>query len=113
MSNNYTSQARNKLIARAFKEVGMIERYGSGIRRILNICEQYGIIQPKIEEVFNCFRILLFKEKRNSTDVVDNVVANRLEIILDLINKKNTISANQIAKRLNITHRTAQRDLGN
>ncbi|WP_373287750.1 ATP-binding protein [Sphingobacterium alkalisoli] len=26
-----TSKSRNKLIAKAFKEIGLIERYGSGI----------------------------------------------------------------------------------
>ncbi len=113
--NNYKSQSRNKLIAIAFKEVGMIERYGSGIRRILNICQEYGIIQPKIEEVFNGFRILLFKEKRNSTDVVDNVTDNvidkRLKFILDLIKQNNQISATGIAEKAKVTKRTVLRDL--
>ena len=32
--SHYTSNSRNKLIARAFKEAGLIERYGSGVPRI-------------------------------------------------------------------------------
>jgi len=63
LTDNYTSQARNKLIAKAFKEAGIIERYGSGIRRILSICNDYGIVPPRIEEVFNGFRVVLFKKK--------------------------------------------------
>lgn len=93
----------------------MIERNGSGIRRILNICEEYGIIQPKIEEVFNGFRILLYKEKRNSTDVVDNVADNvtdkRLKFILDLIKQNNQISATGIAEKAKVTKRTVLRDI--
>lgn len=34
LSGNYTSKSRNKLIAKAFKEIGWIERYGSGILHI-------------------------------------------------------------------------------
>ena len=81
LSDNYTSQTRNKLIAKAFKEVGIIEKYGSGIKRILDICEDYGIVKPKIEEVFNGFRVTLFKEKLNVVDkVTDKVTENQLKI---------------------------------
>jgi ATP-dependent DNA helicase RecG len=78
LTGNYTSQTRNKLIAKAFKEAGLIERYGSGIRRIINICKDYGVKQPRFEEVFNGFKVTLFKEKtesgkKNNTDVIERV----------------------------------------
>ena len=118
LSNNYTSYARNKLIAKAFKEVGMIERYGSGIRRILNICSDYGIIAPKIEEVFNGFRIILHKEKQinpnvgNVADnVTDNVTDKRLKFILDLIKQNSQITTSEIAEKSKVTKRTVLRDI--
>lgn len=130
LSNNYTSQARNKLIAKAFKEVGMIERYGSGIRRILNICEEYGIIQPKIEEIFNGFRILLYKEKLNVTDndtdavveVVDKVVdkvidkvvdkiSNNQKHILLLMSQNPYISSRELALKVGISQRKIQENI--
>ncbi|MBN2663707.1 MAG: DeoR family transcriptional regulator [Bacteroidales bacterium] len=108
----YTSKTRNKLIAKAFKEIGLIEKYGSGIKRIFDICNNYGIIPPKFEEFSTGFRVTLFKEKINDTlNVVENVVENRLEKIINLIKENNQISANQIAKIFSITERTAQRDL--
>ncbi len=64
LSGNYTSQSRNKLIAKAFKEVGLIERYGSGIQRILKICEEYGGIEITFEEALNGFRVILFKRAK-------------------------------------------------
>lgn len=36
LSNNYKSTPRNKLIADFFKNLGLIEKYGSGIRRIID-----------------------------------------------------------------------------
>ena len=35
LSNNYKSTPRNKLIADFCKSIGLIEKYGSGIRRIV------------------------------------------------------------------------------
>lgn len=75
LSDNHTSMARNKLIAKTFKEIGKIERYGSGIKRILDICKNYGIIPPKFEEVFNGFKVILYKEKTDQkTDQKKSVV---------------------------------------
>ena len=65
LSFKYTSHARNKLIAKAFKELGMIEKYGTGIKRIHTICEEYGVSRPEIEIYDEGFKIELFKEKLN------------------------------------------------
>jgi ATP-dependent DNA helicase RecG len=71
-----------------------------------------GIIAPKFEELFNGFKVSLFKQKSAEIkNVVDNVVDNRLSRIINLIKSNNQITANQIAKLLDITSRTAQRDL--
>ena len=65
LSGNYTSKSRNKLIAKAFKEVGLIERYGSGIYRIQKLCRDNGIVEPVFKEVSDGFQVILFKEKLN------------------------------------------------
>lgn len=77
LSNSYNSKVRNKLIARAFKETRIIEKYGSGIKRVFDICNDYGVIAPKFEEISNGFQVTLFKTKLNVTDNVgDNVGDN-------------------------------------
>ena len=120
LSGNYSSKTRNKLVAKVFKEIGLIERCGSGIMRIRRICKEYGIIDPKFEEVFNGFRVILFKEKlkvaeeesHNVTDnVTENVTENRIIVILNEINLNNKISIDQLAKILKVTRRTIIRDL--
>ena len=47
---NGRSEARNKVIANIFKELGLIEQWGSGINRIKTICTTEGLQEPKIEE---------------------------------------------------------------
>ncbi|WP_051420486.1 ATP-binding protein [Helicobacter pametensis] len=47
---NGRSEARNKVIARVFRELGLIEQWGSGIGRIINSCTQAGLQAPIITE---------------------------------------------------------------
>jgi len=66
LSGDYTSKTRNKLIAKAFKEFGLVERYGTGVKRILDICSSHGVFPPKFEERPGGFLVTLFKEKINN-----------------------------------------------
>jgi ATP-dependent DNA helicase RecG len=74
LSGNYTSKSRNKLIAKAFKEAGMIERYGSGIMRVHKICTDYGSKEPDFNEIFNGFQVILYGKTvvENGKTVVKN-----------------------------------------
>lgn len=54
------SQLRNRVIGRVFRELNLIEQWGSGFGRMLNICGQQGIPLPKFEELGNFFRTTLY-----------------------------------------------------
>ena len=41
--------------------MGLIEAWGSGIKRILNAAEKYGLPKPRIQEFDNMFRVELFR----------------------------------------------------
>lgn len=47
----------------AFKEAGVIERYGSGIGRIITDFKEYGLAAPEFEEVGNHFLVTVYKER--------------------------------------------------
>ena len=115
LSDNYSSKTRNKLIAKAFKEIGLIERYGSGIMRVRRICKEYGIIEPKFEEIFNGFRVILFKEKiidtGNDTGNDTDNDTERGQKIISLIRKDSKITINQIARNLSVSRSTILRDI--
>lgn len=116
LSGSYISQCRNKLIAMAFKEAGLIERYGSGIQRIMRICNDYGIIPPVFEELFNGFKVTLFKKKVNVTEgvtesVTEGVTESRAEFILKLIRQMPYLKADDLAAKLKVTRRTIYRDI--
>lgn len=116
LSGNYVSQCRNKLIARVFKETGLTERYGSGISRILNICKNHGIVPPLFEEIYNGFRVILYKRKVNVTEdvtvkVTEDVTVKREEALLEIISKNPSVTVNEMARRMNVNRRTILRDL--
>ena len=87
LTGRYTSKSRNKLIAKAFKEVGLIERYGSGIIRIHKICNDYGIIEPIFKEVLQGLMVILYKAKSGGTEqkVTDKVTDNQKAILENMI----------------------------
>lgn len=55
------SRIRNKGIANIFSQMGLVEAWGSGIRRIYNAAKEYGLPEPEIREFDNMFRIELFR----------------------------------------------------
>lgn len=55
------SKIRNKGIANIFSQMGLVEAWGSGIKRILNIAQEYGLSKPCFQEFDNMFRLELFR----------------------------------------------------
>ena len=62
LKGNYISDARNKKVADAFKAVGLIEKYGSGIKRILREFRNYGLPDPEFREIGRGFMVTVFKK---------------------------------------------------
>lgn len=58
---NGHSKIRNKGIANIFSQMGFVEAWGSGIKRIFNAAKKYGLPEPKILEFDNMFRVELFR----------------------------------------------------
>lgn len=67
------SKIRNKCIANIFSQMGLVEAWGSGIKRIFSKAEEYGLPQPKIQEFDNMFRVELFR-KASMTEQDDESV---------------------------------------
>ncbi|MCP5106726.1 MAG: winged helix-turn-helix transcriptional regulator [bacterium] len=91
LSGDYTSTIRNKKIAEIFKEANIIEKYGSGIGRILDEFEAYGLPAPKFEEIGNGFRATAFKEPIKSDRVKDRVNDRVKDRVKDRVNDNSSI----------------------
>jgi len=56
------SNPRNALIAQVFYDIGEIERYGSGIQRIIEDCKNAGLPIPEFKEAFGGFQVIFRKD---------------------------------------------------
>jgi ATP-dependent DNA helicase RecG len=59
---HHNSIPRNRLLAMLFYDAGIIERYGSGIQRILDDCQKNGFPPPQFTEVDHGFQVILSKD---------------------------------------------------
>ena len=52
------SEIRNKVLARFFKEIGFIEQWGTGIRKIVRLCNQTNTSKPEFRESGLFFKVI-------------------------------------------------------
>ncbi len=53
------SKVRNRVIARVFQELGLVEQWGSGVPRMLSACRDAGLAEPELDEIGTQFRVIL------------------------------------------------------
>jgi ATP-dependent DNA helicase RecG len=84
-----------------------MEKAGTGIKRVTDACNINGNACS-----FSFSDAFWVKMKSNVTDnVTDNVTNNRLDIILEFIKNDNTITTEEIAKKMDVSKRTILRDI--
>ncbi|KKL55648.1 hypothetical protein LCGC14_2253320, partial [marine sediment metagenome] len=103
---NGMSLLRNRVIGKIFKELKIIEQWGSGFARIFNHCAKLGYKKPKIEELGHFFRITIYNEKSQI-----KILAFKkpwMKIIFEHISKEGSISVKQASKIWKVSERTAR-----
>ena len=116
--------ARNPRIQNMLRMVGFGENLGSGFPQIIAAWKETNWGEPQLINKIdlNEVELILPFEQNNSSfrtlnvvkDVVKDVVketTERQEIILNMISKESTLSANEISQILGTNSRTIQRDL--
>ena len=73
--------------------MGLVEAWGSGIKRIFNAAEEYGLPKPRFQEFDNMFRVELFRVNP-ITDQANQ--ANQDFKGLDQTKEKNLLSEKEI-----------------
>ena len=98
---NGHSKIRNKGIANIFSQMGLVEAWGSGIKRILNAAEEYGLPKPRFQEFDNMFRVDLFRvnpitDQANQAANQANQATNQDFERLDRAEEENVLSEKEI-----------------
>lgn len=76
---NGRSEARNRVVAHVFKELNLIEQWGSGINRIMNDCKAYELQTPKIEEKNDFFDVEIIRPVPTESDQVQQHMPHQQE----------------------------------
>ena len=111
LSGDYTSQARNKKVSSIFKEAGVIEKYGSGIKRIQNAFLNYGLEAPVFENFQHGFRVIVSTQtvlktvEKTVEETVEKTVEKTEEIILNLIKSDSRITTKAIQQITGLSRR--------
>ena len=67
------SKIRNRVIARVFRELDLIEQWGSGFRRILKDADELGLPQPEIIEIGMRVRFIVYLAESIAIETTDSV----------------------------------------
>lgn len=128
------SKIRNKVIANVFSQMGLVESWGSGIRRILNAAEEYKLPVPKVEAFDDMFRVNLYRNTQDNGNIGgfgdnfgenggENVgekvaigkdkqkVTDTQRKILECVADDKNISAKQIAEKIGVSGRTVENNI--
>ena len=83
------SKIRNRVIVRSFRELRVMEQWGSGYKRICDFCNEYGYPIPEWQEIGMALRVTLFPhpEVEEITPQVTPHVTPHVERLLPLCRK--------------------------
>ena len=63
------SEIRNKVIARFFKEIGFIEEWGTGIKRIISSCSAMNLKEPQFIETGMFFKVIIYNTSNDKVAI--------------------------------------------
>lgn len=82
------SKLRNRAIASVFAYVNIIEKWGSGIPRIMNEIREYGLQEPEFIIFENDFRVNIYRKSYNTTQSTQGSTQNRIDTTQDISKKE-------------------------
>ncbi|MFA3800339.1 ATP-binding protein [Leptotrichia hongkongensis] len=82
------SKLRNRAIASVFAYVNIIEKWGSGIPRIMDEIREYGLQEPEFIAFENDFRVNIYRKSYNTTQSTQGSTQNRINTTQDISEKE-------------------------
>ena len=101
-----TSKLRNRVIGRVFKDLQLIEQWGSGIQRMTNACRDAGLADPALEERAAGFRVTIHSALATPPRV-DEVEAALLDALLSRTDEGGSTTA-ELAKVTGLSDRSTR-----
>ena len=100
------SKLRNRVIARVFRELDLIEQWGSGVRRIFEEAQQLGLPEPQMVEIGMRVRFIVFLKEAIfaiNTEVTEQVTEQVQRLLFCL--QSTPLAVREIMQSLKLSHR--------
>jgi ATP-dependent DNA helicase RecG len=105
----HKSVLRNRLIAQIFFDIGLIEKWGTGIQRIIDSCKKQNLPIPIFEE-YQGFRVI-FRKPYAKEELRKLGLSERQIKAVEYVEKKGSITNREYQELVGAPRRTATRDL--
>ncbi len=108
----HSSVLRNPLLAQAFYFAGVIERWGTGTTRIVQLCREQGLPDPEFANWLGGVRLVFSKDPYTPERLRAMGLSERQIRIVAILRDRQTASIGEIHRFFpDITVKTIQRDL--
>lgn len=118
------SKIRNRCIAEIFSRMKIIESWGTGIKRMISSCKEYGIREPELLEIGDSFRVNLYRPSfeevhqkytksspKSSPKSLSPILNPTQQKIVDMIMDNQRITQAAIAEKLGLTTRAVKKSI--
>ena len=122
------SKIRNRAIANAFSYMKIIEKWDSGIPRIIRECQEYGIPEPELIDFDGDFRINMYRQPSliqagtigtnsgtigTNSDTIGTIIGIKVtspeERVLTIMKQNAKVTQKELQKELGVSLRTVKR----
>lgn len=104
------SKPRNKVIAEVFSRMGIIEKWGTGLQRIVDLAKQESLKEPVFENNDSFFRVILYRGKEEAAQTTDQTIQTTDQTvqtteqkIMNAIAEKPTITRKELAEKTGLS----------
>jgi len=111
LKKEHSSYPRNPLIANAFYLAGLIERWGSGTRRIVDLCRAHRLPEPEYKEELGGFSVWFYKDIYNEENLRKmGLIERQIKAVL-YVKEKGKITNKEYRELNSISNKTAYLEL--
>ena len=111
LKNEHSSKPRNRFLALTFYYAGLIEKWGSGTKRMVDLCVSQGLPEPEFKEEFGGFSVYFYKDIYTEEYLRKQGLNERQIKAVKYIKEKGKITNKEYQDITGISKRTATDDL--
>ena len=111
LKRDHFSKPRNRLIATVFYYAGLIERWGTGTKRMVELFKERGLPEPEFEEFGDGFSVVFYKDIYNENHLRRFGLSERQIRAVLYVKKKGRITNKEYMNITSCSKITASREL--